>query len=88
MDTTMDTHNAMRAQQARNDALTAADLEAATKEGAEAAASAIARGENVWLMGEASFDERQNAYAMGWNSQYGSEENQRLWTAARSALVE
>jgi len=78
MDTTISTLTAMQELQARNDALTEADLEAAAAEGSEAAAAAIQRGECIWLMDEASLDERQNAYAMGWNSQYGTEENQRL----------
>ena len=84
MDTTMETAKAIQEQQARNDALTDAQMEEASKQGSQAAAAAIERGENIFLMDEASLDHLQNAYAMGWNSQYGTEANQRLWVDANA----
>lgn len=74
--------------QARNAAYTEVDLDAAIKRGAAKAAANIAAGEKLYLEDEGSLDRLQNAYAMGWNSQYGTEENQRLWDefkASRSA---
>jgi nucleoid DNA-binding protein len=84
METTLDALQIFTDLQARNEAFTDADLDAAIKEGAEAAAAAVARGERIFLMDEGSFDRRQNAYAMGWNSHYGTEANCRLWDEVKT----
>lgn len=87
MDTTLDALRILAELQAQNEVLTDADLDAAIKEGAEAAAAAVARGEKIFLMDEGSFDHRQNAYAVGWNSHYGTEANRRLWNEVKGAIA-
>jgi len=81
----MATANAMLGLQAKNDAYTEAELDAAVKRGSAAAAENIAAGQKLYMEDESSLDRLQNAYAMGWNSQYGSEENQRLWDEFKAA---
>ena len=84
MDTTLATLQLFADLQAQDEMLTDADLDAAVKEGGEAAAAAVARGEKIFLMDEGSFDRRQNAYAMGWNSHYGTEANRCLWDKVKT----
>jgi len=81
----METAKAMLDLKARNAAYTEADLNAALKRGAAAAAANLAAGQKLYMEDEGSLDRLQNAYAMGWNSQYGTEENKRLWTNSSSS---
>lgn len=68
MGTTLDTLKAMQTQQAHNDAYTDAELDAARAEGAQAVSDAMARGDTIFLMDEASTNDLFSAYAVGWNS--------------------
>lgn len=70
MDTTLDTLKALQEQRERNAALSPDELNAASEDGAKAVAEAMARGEKVFLMDDGTLNEFQNAYAIGWNSEW------------------
>lgn len=72
MDNTLNALRNLQAQQAHNGAYTAIELEVARADGADAVTAAVARGESIILMDEASANTLQNAHAVGWNSEWAN----------------
>jgi len=70
MSTTLDALEALKSQQAHNAAYSEIELAVARADGADALTAAMGRGETIMLMDEASANYLQNAYAIGWNTEW------------------